>query len=69
MDRITESINLLSAVINTMENISVVGVDNQSKFVACAQAVQNVSQKLTNFFAEAQVSPADENKQEEVNGR
>lgn len=66
MDRITKAINLLGAVLATMDQISVVGVENQSKFVGCAEAVENVSQTLTNFLNEAQAKPAGT---EAANGR
>lgn len=67
MDRITNAINLLGAVLTTMDQISVVGVDNQSKFVGCADAVHNVSQTLTNFLSESQTATA-EKTEEDVNG-
>lgn len=39
-------ISLLEAVFSTMNTINVVGIDNQDKFVGCANAIKNVSQKL-----------------------
>lgn len=39
-------ISLLEAVYSTMDSISVSGIDNQDKFVGCANVVKNVSQKL-----------------------
>ena len=39
-------INLLSRVVATMETISVVGIDNQDKFVGCATAIKTVMAKL-----------------------
>lgn len=39
-------INLLSRVGATMETISVVGIDNQDKFVGCATAIETVIRKL-----------------------
>lgn len=41
-----EIINLLSRVNATMETISVVGIDNQDKFVGCAMAIKTVIRKL-----------------------
>lgn len=41
-----EIINLLSRVVATMETISVVGIDNQDKFVGCATAIKTVIRKL-----------------------
>ena len=39
-------ISLLEAVYSTMNTISVEGIDNQDKFVGCANVVKNVAQKL-----------------------
>lgn len=41
-----EIINLLDRVCQTMESISVVGTDNQDKFVGCAHAVQTAASCL-----------------------
>ena len=41
-----EIINLLEAVVSTMDTISVTGIDNQDKFVGCANAVQTVIKQL-----------------------
>ena len=65
MENIRTAINLLDAVRATMDTISVVGIDNQDKFVGCANAIQTVSQTLGKFLQEA------DNKKEEgeyVNG-
>ena len=39
-------ISLLDAVYSTMNTISVEGIDNQDKFVGCANVVKNVASKL-----------------------
>lgn len=39
-------ISLLEAVYSTMDSISVSGIDNQDKFVGCANVVKNVSNNL-----------------------
>lgn len=39
-------ISLLDAVYATMDTISVTRIDNQDKFVGCANAVKNVADKL-----------------------
>jgi hypothetical protein len=39
-------ISLLDAVYSTMNTISVEGIDNQDKFVGCANVVKNVANKL-----------------------
>lgn len=46
MENLKQVINLLHAVASTMETISVVGIDNQDKFVGCANVVKNVANKL-----------------------
>lgn len=49
METIERAINLLNAVVSTMEGIAIVGIENQSRFVGCAGAVQNVSHMLTEY--------------------
>lgn len=44
-------ISLLEAVYTTMNTISVEGIDNQDKFVGCANVVKNVSKKLREMNA------------------
>ena len=39
-------ISLLEAVYSTMNTISVEGIDNQDKFVGCANVVKNDDKKL-----------------------
>lgn len=39
-------ISLLEAVYSTMNTISVEGINNQDKFVGCANVVKNVASKL-----------------------
>ena len=46
-------ISLLEAVYSTMDTIAVMGISNQDKFVGCANAVKNVSQKLQELNAAA----------------
>lgn len=53
----SDIINLLSRVVATMETISVVGIDNQDKFVGCATAIKTVIRKLEQL-------PAAEKKEE-----
>lgn len=54
-----EIINLLSRIGATMETISVVGIDNQDKFVGCANAIKTVMAKLE------QLQIAEQNKEKE----
>ena len=46
MENLKQVISLLHAVASTMDTISVVGIDNQDKFVGCANVVKNVANKL-----------------------
>lgn len=39
-------ISLLEAVYSTMNTISVEGIDNQDKFVGCANVIKKVASKL-----------------------
>lgn len=39
-------IDLLEAVVSTMDTIPVVGIDNQDKFVGCANAIRSVIRSL-----------------------
>ena len=41
-----DAINILEAVVSTMDTISISGIDNQDKFVGCANAVQSVIKQL-----------------------
>lgn len=54
-----EIINLLSRIGATMETISVVGIDNQDKFVGCANAIKTVMAKLE------QLQTTEQNKEKE----
>lgn len=46
MENLKQTINLLSAIVSTMDTISVVGIDNQDKFVGCANAIKTVIRQL-----------------------
>lgn len=53
-----EIINLLSRIGATMDTISVVGIDNQDKFVGCANAIKTVIRKLEQLpVAEQKAEP------------
>lgn len=53
-----EIINLLSRIGATMDTISVVGIDNQDKFVGCANAIKIVIRNLKQLsVAEQKVEP------------
>ena len=66
MDKIKTAINLLDAVRATMDTIAVSGIENQDKFVGCANAIQTVSQTLGKFLQETQLTGAEG---EEADGR
>lgn len=54
-----EIINLLSRIGATMETISIVGIDNQDKFVGCATAIKTVIRKLEQMPAAEKKKGAD----------
>lgn len=54
MENLKRAINLLSAVVSTMDTISVVGIDNQDKFVGCASVVKNVEKQISDYIASAE---------------
>lgn len=59
MEILKQAINLLQSVEATMDTISVTGIDNQDKFVGCANAVRAVIRDLRAAQQEdaAQVDP------------
>ena len=54
MDNLKQAINLLRSVESTMDTISIIGIDNQDKFVGCAQAVKTVAQQIFDYIASAE---------------
>ena len=52
MDNLKQAIHLLEAIVSTMDTISVVGIDNQDKFVGCAQAVKTIAQQISDYITE-----------------
>lgn len=63
MENLKNAISLLNSVESTMDTISVVGIDNQDKFVGCATAVSRVADLITKYIqlqeAAAQDCPKD----------
>ena len=51
MENLKHAISLLHFVEATMDTISVVGIDNQDKFVGCAQAVRTIAQQISDYIA------------------
>lgn len=60
-------INLLRNVITTMDTISVTGIDNQDKFVGCANAILTATKHLEQL-AEQQNETEKEKKEETPDG-
>lgn len=54
MENIKTAISLLEAVRATMDTITLAGIENQDKFVGCANAIQTVSQTLVKFLQETE---------------
>ena len=54
MEELKNIINLLSAVVSTMDTISVTGIDNQDKFVGCAMSVKTAAKQLSDYIASAE---------------
>ena len=65
MENIRTAASLLNAVRATMDTISVAGIDNQDKFVGCANAIQTVSQTLGKFLNDAEEEAAHKKKLKE----
>lgn len=60
MENLKTAISLLGAVRSTMDTISVTGLDNQDKFVGCANAILRVSQTLEKVVADAKTKEVKE---------
>ena len=59
MEELKQVISLLSAVVSTMDTISVTGIDNQDKFVGCANVVKNVAKQISEYIASAEKEVTD----------
>ena len=68
METIKNAIELLNAVCETMEKISIIGIDNQDKFVGCANAVQTVSETLEKYLKDSAIIQERSSTQEVSNG-
>ena len=51
MENLKQAINLLRSVDLTMDTISVVGIDNQDKFVGCAMSVRTAAKQISDYIA------------------
>lgn len=61
MENLKSATNLLKSVMQTMDTISVSGLDNQDKFVGCAQAIQRVLEMVNKYIS-------DNDKEEKADG-
>lgn len=52
MENLKSVTNLLKSVMQTMDTISVSGLDNQDKFVGCAQAIQRVLEMVNKYISD-----------------
>lgn len=54
MENLKSATNLLKSVMQTMDTISVSGLDNQDKFVGCAQAIQRVLEMVKKYISDSE---------------
>ena len=52
MENLKSATNLLKSVMHTMDTISVSGLDNQDKFVGCAQAIQRSMEMVNKYISD-----------------
>lgn len=52
MENLKSATNLLKSVMQTMDTISISGLDNQDKFVGCAKAIQLVSEMVSKYISD-----------------
>lgn len=54
MENLKSATNLLKSVMQTMDTISIYGLDNQDKFVGCAQAIQRVLEMVSKYISDSE---------------
>ena len=54
MENLKKAASLLDSVYLTMDTISVVRIDNQNKFVGCAEAVRTAAKQISDYIASAE---------------
>ena len=59
MEELKNTVNLLSAVVSTMDTISVTGIDNQDKFVGCAMSVKTAAKQISDYISSAEKEVTD----------
>ena len=52
MENLKSATNLLKSVMQTMDTISISGLDNQDKFIGCAQAIQRVLGMVNKYISD-----------------
>lgn len=65
MENLKNVISLLQSVDLTMDTIPVTGIDNQDKFVGCAEAVRAATKQISDYIASAEACAE---KEEVANG-
>lgn len=69
MDTLKTAVQLLNAVCLDMEGITIAGVENQSRFVDCAHAIQTVFQILSKYVQDTPAEKENQVNQEVADGR
>lgn len=54
MENLKKAMSLLRSVDLTMDTIPVTGIDNQDKFVGCAEAVRAAAKQISDYIASAE---------------
>ena len=54
MENLKQAINLLNSVYLTMDTIPITRIDNQDKFVGCAEAVRTAAKQISDYIASAE---------------
>ncbi|HAL88438.1 MAG TPA: hypothetical protein DFH97_00810 [Clostridiales bacterium] len=62
MENLKSTTNLLKSVMYTMDTVSVVGLDNQDKFIGCAQAIRRATEMVNKYISD------NEKKEEKADG-
>ena len=52
MENLKSTTNLLKSVMYTIDTVSVVGLDNQDKFVGCAQAIRRATEMVNKYISD-----------------
>ena len=51
MENLKQAINLLNSVYLTMDTIPIARINNQDKFVGCAEAVRTAAKQISDYIA------------------